>query len=124
LAAIQPVQGALKASYLGSEKRLTAASTQKAMEESPPFKEEFSNARFSKGPRQNTGAEQLLTKHKKRFLLAANTKCGWIAASGRSIRARFALRNIGVRHSNEFGFPLQFLNISCTAISHSASDSP
>jgi len=44
LAAISPLQGRVKASYLSSEKRLTAASVPYAAEESPPFKEEFFNS--------------------------------------------------------------------------------
>ena len=43
LAAIPPLQERVKASYLTSEKRLTAASVPNASEETPPFKEEFFN---------------------------------------------------------------------------------
>jgi len=43
LAAIPPLQGRVKASYLTCEKRLTAASIPYAAKETPPFKEEFFN---------------------------------------------------------------------------------
>jgi hypothetical protein len=44
LATILPLQGRVKASYITSEKRLTAASIPQAAEESPSFKEVFFKA--------------------------------------------------------------------------------